>query len=53
MTNEIKYTFEHSSGSIRISILALNEDEAREVLVHTVKRPEIYSLIEIDVNGFE
>lgn len=48
-----KYTFEHSSGMIRIDILAAKEDEAREVFVHTVKRPELYSLKSVDVNGME
>ena len=49
----IKYTFEHSSGTIRIDILANGEEEAREALVHTVRRPELYSLETVDVNGME
>lgn len=49
----IKYTFGHSSGSIRIDILANGEEEAREILMHTVKRPDLYSLKARDVNGME
>lgn len=43
-----RYCFEHSSGSIRIDILANNKNEAREVLVKTVKRPDLYSFIGIN-----
>ncbi|MDD3474443.1 MAG: hypothetical protein PHP08_00885 [Candidatus Dojkabacteria bacterium] len=49
----IKYTFEHSSGSIRVDVLAMNEDEAREVFIKTVRRPDVYSLVMRDVNGME
>lgn len=47
----IRYVFEHDSGSVRIDVLAMNEDEAREVIFKTLKRSENYYIVMVDVNG--